>query len=89
MKELEPKGWKNQKMVLKPSSSYTSDMMEDTPTLDMEAINKKIEKNNKNTKTAYLGRALTISVAYAANAGGTGTLIGTTVNPIFKGMVDK
>lgn len=46
-------------------------------------------EEKKTMKSSYLGKALTISVAYAANAGGTGTLIGTGVNPILKGQADE
>lgn len=59
--------------------------MEDGYSIDVKP-QKKYERQNK---TDYLGKALTISVAFAANAGGTGTLIGTAVNPILKGQADE
>ena len=36
-----------------------------------------------------LSKALTICIAFAANAGGTGTLIGTPVNLVLKGQADE
>lgn len=35
-----------------------------------------------------LAKALTLGVAYAAAAGGTGSLMGNGVNPILKGQAD-
>lgn len=47
------------------------------------------KRSESQQKAEHLGKALTISVAFAANAGGTGTLIGTPVNPILKGQADE
>ena len=53
--------------------------------MDITAINARAnEKSKKNNKVTYLGKALAISIAYSANCGGTGTLIGTTVNPVLQ-----
>lgn len=36
-----------------------------------------------------ISKGLVISIAYSANCGGTGTLIGTGVNLVLKGMADE
>ena len=41
-----------------------------------------------NKPTDDLARILVISIAFSANCGGVSTLIGSPVNPIFKGQVD-
>ncbi len=58
-----------------------------------KCYNKNVEKQKEiidlDKKFQALSKALTISVAYAANAGGTGTIIGNPVNMVLKGQADK
>ena len=88
----------NVMMSLEPKDVGTSSISfsSDSASLEMysEAGNESevsIESGEriKESPTAHLGRALVISVAFAANCGGVATLIGTPVNPIFKGQADE
>ena len=46
-------------------------------------------KKEINKDHQQLGKAMTISIAYAANIGGTTTITGCSSNIILKGMADQ
>ena len=40
-------------------------------------------------KWSRLAKALSLSIAYAANIGGTGSMIGSSPNLVLKGQIEK
>ena len=61
----------------------------DSPSAKSTEIPTNEKTATKNKELDEFAKALCIAIAYAANAGGVGTLTGTLPNAVLKGQIDE
>ena len=82
----------NAEVIESDDTTETADNNDDTTITEEDhstRISKKDGVSHNNRNFSRLAKGLTLGIAYAANIGGTGTLIGTGPNLILSGVVTK